>query len=131
LYEVLKIPKSRKKKSAIKKTNPRRSRRFQETPSSMPPGRVFADAPGGTKRPLEVDELPPKRVARRTATEVSATNHEDTPLRNNHRSSAQMDEGSQSMDERSIVHRDPSPIASADRGHQYFDSDGSQSYCIC
>ena len=124
MYEVLKIRKSRKKKPGVKKpAAPRRSKRFQETPSSMPSGRVYA--PGATKSPLEVvDELPPKRVSRRSATEVSATNHEDTPLRNNHRSSAQMDEGSQSMDEGSIVRRDPSPIASADRGHQYFDSDG-------
>jgi hypothetical protein len=86
---------------------------------------VFADAPGATKRPLEVvDELPPKRVSRRSATEVSATNHEDTPLRNHHRSSTQMDEGSQSMDEGSIMCRAPSPTASAGRGHEHFDSDG-------
>lgn len=126
MYEVLKIRKSRKKKAGVKKpAAPRRSKRFQETPSSMPSGRVFADAPGATKRPLEVvDELPPKRVSRRSATEVSATNHEDTPLRNNHRSSAQMDEGSQSMDEGSIMRRGPSPTASAGRGHEHFDSDG-------
>ena len=82
----------------------------------MPPGRVFADAPTGTKRALEVvDELPPKRVTRKTAAEVSAAiNHEETPLRNNHKSPVQMDEGSQSMDEGSTVRRDLSPIVRAD-----------------
>jgi hypothetical protein len=126
LYKVLKIHKSRNKKVGVKKpAAPRRSKRFQETPSSMPSGRVFADALGATKMPLEVvDELPPKRVSRRSATEVSATNHEDTPLRNNHRSSAQMDEGSQSMDEGSTMRRGPSPTASAGRGHEHFDYDG-------
>jgi hypothetical protein len=109
LYEVLKIRKSRKKKAGVKKpAAPRRSKWFQQTPSSMPSGRVFAYAPGATKSSLEVvDQLPPKRVSRRSPTEVSATNHEDTPLRNNHRSSTQMDEGSQSMDEGSIMRRAP------------------------
>ena len=79
----------------------------------MPPGRVFADAPAVTKSALEVvDELPPKRVTRKTAAEVSAAiNHEETPLRNNHRSPVQMDEGSQSMDEGSTMRRDLSPIS--------------------
>lgn len=92
----------------------------------MPPGRVFADAPAGPKRPLEVvDERPAKRVTRKKAAEVSATiDHEETPLRNNRRSSIYMDEGSQSMDERSTVRRDLGPIPCADRDHDLFYSDG-------
>ena len=144
----MKIPRSRKKKSAIKKTSTRKHRSGLETPTSMPPGRVFADAPGGTKRPLEVvDERPLKRVTRKTAAEASAAiNHEETPLRNNDRSSVQMEPESQSMDEGSTVRRDLSPIVRADMDQDLFDSDGfldpevqmSQAgkfvdtmYCIC
>jgi hypothetical protein len=119
----LKVPKSRRKKAAVRKTSAgRRSKRLQEEQSSMPPVRVFADAPGGRKRHLEpVDEVPSKRATRRTSSEVSATNNEDTPPRNNRRSSPQIDER---IDEGSTVRRDACPTSSAVMGHQQFDSDG-------
>ena len=118
--EALKYPKSRRKRAAVRKSSPeRRSKRLQEEQSSMPPGRVFAPAPGGRKRPLEpVDEVPSKRVTRRTSSEASATNTGDTPPR---RSSPQIDE---MIDEGSTVRRDTGPTASAVMRHQQFDSDG-------
>ncbi|KAK1669141.1 hypothetical protein QYE76_057300 [Lolium multiflorum] len=94
IEKALKDPKSRKKKASVRKTSPgRRSKRLQKEQSSMPPVRVFADAPGGRKRHLEpVGEAPSKRVTRRTSSEASATNDEDTPPRNNRSSSPQIDE---------------------------------------
>ncbi|KAK1682282.1 hypothetical protein QYE76_043130 [Lolium multiflorum] len=102
---ALKDPKSRKKKASVRKTSPgRRSKRLQKEQSSMPPVRVFADAPGGRKRHLEpVAEAPSKRATRRTSSEASATNNEDTPPRNNRSSSPQIDER---IDEASTVRRD-------------------------
>jgi hypothetical protein len=119
----LKDPKSRKKKASVRKTSPgRRSKRLQKEQSSMPPVRVFADAPGGGKRHLEpVAEVPSKRVTRRTSSEASATNNEDTPPRNNRSSSPQIDER---INEGSTVRRDTGPTASDVMDHQHFDSDG-------
>ncbi|KAK1680279.1 hypothetical protein QYE76_041127 [Lolium multiflorum] len=123
IEKALKDPKSRKKKASVRKTSPgRRSKRLQKEQSSMPPGRVFADAPGGRKRHLEpVAEAPSKRVTRRTSSEASATNNEDTPPRNNRSSSPQIDER---IDEASTVRRDTGPTASDVMVHQHFDSDG-------
>jgi hypothetical protein len=119
----LKDPKNRKKKASVRKTSPgRRSKRLQKEQSSMPPVRVFADAPGGRKRHLEpVAEAPSKRFTRRTSSEASATNNEDTPPRNNRSSSPQIDER---IDEASTVRRDTGPTASDVMVHQHFDSDG-------
>ncbi|KAK1684711.1 hypothetical protein QYE76_045559 [Lolium multiflorum] len=123
IEKALKDPKSRKKKASVGKTSPgRRSKRLQKEQSSMPPGRVFADAPGGRKRHLKpVAEAPSKRVTRRTSSEASATNNEDTPPRNNRSSSPQIDER---INEGSTVRRDTGPTASDVMDHQHFDSDG-------
>ncbi|KAK1679799.1 hypothetical protein QYE76_040647 [Lolium multiflorum] len=123
IEKALKDPKSRKKKASVRKTSPgRRSKRLQKEQSSMPPVRVFADAPGGRKRHLEpVAEAPSKRATRRTSSEASATNNEDTPPRNNRSSSPQIDER---IDEASTVRRDTGPTASDVMVHQHFDSDG-------
>ncbi|KAK1607928.1 hypothetical protein QYE76_031601 [Lolium multiflorum] len=123
IEKALKDPKSRKKKASVRKTSPgRRSKRLQKEQSSMPPVRVFADAPGGRKRHLEpVAEAPSKRATRRTSSEASATNNEDTPPRNNRSSSLQIDER---IDEASTVRRDTGPTASDVMVHQHFDSDG-------
>jgi hypothetical protein len=121
---VLKV--SRKKRSGFKKTSKRR--KSPETSTTMPPGRVFALAPGGSKRLLEVEEPARTRATRQKPNAIPVTNdkvisanadrvipatgdNEEQLLHQNEDSLLHMGDGYHSMDEASTGHMQLSPLA--------------------
>ncbi|KAK1679279.1 hypothetical protein QYE76_040127 [Lolium multiflorum] len=117
---------SRKKRSGFKKTSKRR--KSPETSTTMPPGRVFGVAPGGSKRLLEVEEPARTRVTKQKPNAIPVTNdkvisanadkvvpatgdNEEQLLHLNEDSLLHMGDGYHSMDEASTGQMQLSPLA--------------------
>ncbi|KAE8797795.1 hypothetical protein D1007_27075 [Hordeum vulgare] len=93
------------KRSGVKKTADKK-RKSSETSVAMPLGRVMAPPLGQTKRILEPDKPAPDSVTRQKGKMAAATDHRESPLYMDSKSSVQMGDEFPHMDEETTLRMD-------------------------